>query len=479
MLYDRLYDYSKKGVVPMHMPGHKRNTALLGDALPYGVDITEIDGFDDLHDMRGVLKETAELAARLYRCAAAYPLVNGSTGGILAAVYGACRPGDTVIMARNCHKSVYNAALINRLKPAYILPETDETTGISGSVTPEQVEKALEQNPEAKLVVVTSPTYEGVVSDIGGICLSAHRRGVPVLVDAAHGAHLGFSGFFPPDAIGCGADLAVVSLHKTLPALTQSALALYNSKIVDESRFRAALSVYQTSSPSYVLLSSVDACVRLLFKDGINLFEYYVENIRAFDERVKALHKLKAACHGADGLSEHPSFFGFDPGKLAIVTRGASLDGKALTGPALLERLRTRYAIELEMASAGYAVAMTSVCDGADAFRRLSDALLDIDGRSGTSDGGAVPPHSSGLPVMAVTPGEADGLQGEFRPLAEAEGRMSLEYVWAYPPGIPLVVPGEVIGSGIIEQVRQLAGAGVAVKSTRGAVPQSVYCAAR
>ena len=179
MLYDMLSDYNSSGMTPFHMPGHKRNAALLGDGLPYGLDITEIDGFDDLHDPHGVLRELSELTARLFGCRSAFPLVNGATGGILAAVRSAAGTGDTVVMARNCHKAVFNAVLLGRLKPVYLLPETDGPTGLCGSVTPEAVRKALEENPGAKLVVVTSPTYEGVVSDIEGICAQAHRRRVP------------------------------------------------------------------------------------------------------------------------------------------------------------------------------------------------------------------------------------------------------------------------------------------------------------
>jgi arginine/lysine/ornithine decarboxylase len=467
MLYDLLSEYNNSSVTPFHMPGHKRNAALLGDGLPYSIDVTEIDGFDDLHDPRGVLKELSDLAARLYGCRRAFPLVNGATGGILAAIRCAAGSGDTVVMARNCHRSVYNAVLLGHLKPAYLLPEIDARSGVCGSITPAQVAGALDEHPSARLVIVTSPTYEGITCDIAGICDAAHRRNVPVLVDAAHGAHLGFSEAFPPSAVRCGADIAVVSLHKTLPALTQCALALLNSDRLDESRFQANLSIYQTSSPSYVLLSSIDRCVRLLLEEKDRLFGEYAGNLTSFSESVTGLKRLKLLCHGADTVKDHPAFYGFDPGKLVVVTRGT-----ALSGPALLARLRSSYRLELEMAAPEYVIAMTSVCDGPDAFDRLSNALLEIDGVAGAADGSTAPATLIGLPVQAMTPGEAESLRGEALPLHASAGQMSLEYVWAYPPGVPFLVPGEIISASVIEQIDLLAGAGLNVKSTTGMLPR-------
>ena len=470
MLYEKLLDYNKSGNLPFHMPGHKRNTAFLGDGLPYGIDITEIGGFDDLHDPCSILKDLSGRAARLYGCQAAFPLVNGSTGGLLAAVRCLTRPGDTIIMARNSHKAVYNAVMLNHLKPAYILPETDASSGISGSISADQVSSSIGLNPDSKLVIITSPTYEGVVSDIRGICAAAHRHNIPVLVDAAHGAHLGFSRYFPPDPSGEGADIAVVSLHKTLPALTQSALALVNSGRVDTRRLQAELSIFQTSSPSYVLLSSIDACVELLHRDKDRMFGAYECNLRAFTERVSDLKKLRVLWHGADKPAEHPAFFAFDPGKLVIVTRGTSL-----TGPALLESLRGSYGIELEMALSDYAVAMTSLCDTPEALNALAEALCAIDDRAAPAEGRAERPDESRLLAMALSPGDAAGLSGEALPLEASEGRLALDFVWAYPPGIPLLVPGEIIDGALVRHIGALRSAGVSVKSARGDPPGSIY----
>jgi arginine/lysine/ornithine decarboxylase len=464
MLYEALDYYAKKGVAPFHMPGHKRNTRLLGKDLPYGIDITEIDGFDNLQDPRGILKAISSRAASLYGGGKAYLLVNGGTGGILAAVKSAAKAGDTIVMARGCHKSVYDAVGLFGLRPVYLMPETD-ACGVSGSIRPEQVRSALDAHPDASLVVVTSPTYEGVVSDIAGIADIAHRRNIPVLVDAAHGAHLGFSDVFPPSAVQGGADLVVTSLHKTLPALTQCALALSSGKRVEPGRLRAAVSIFQTSSPSYVLLSSIDRCVELLETGGTCLFERYEKNLRAFDEQIKGLKKLRVLCHGADHASRHGRFFSFDPGKLVILTRGAGL-----TGVELAALLRAEHRVELEMAGPDYAVAMTSICDEDGQYKRLADALHAVDAAPKTKIVKRLPVFPV-LPSMRLTPSEAAGYKGVFTELRRSAGRISLEYVWAYPPGIPFLVPGELVTDELVEYIDALVFDGVALKSTRRRLP--------
>ena len=471
MLYELLSEYNRKDVVPMHMPGHKRNTAMLGDALPYGIDITELDGFDNLHDAHGILKVTAELASRLYGSKQSFPLINGSTGGILAGVRSAVRYGDTVIMARNCHKSVFNAIELCGLKPIYLMPDIDAASCVCGSIRPVQVEQAISENPDAKLVIITSPTYEGVVSDIRTICDIAHRRKIPVLVDAAHGAHFGFSEYFPPSPVFCGADIVITSLHKTLPALTQCALAHISGNLIDENRLASELTVFQTSSPSYVLLSSIDHCLRLLDSGKAALFDTYADNLRAFDRRISRIGMLKVLCHGSDTLKNHECFFAYDPGKIVVSTRHTNLKGYELA-----QLLRSRYRIELEMASSDYALAMTSICDGWDALMLLIGALLDADRNAKRTTCSDKPLYLPVLPRQRMTAAEAAGMTGGWRPLDEAAGMMSLEYVWAYPPGIPFIAPGEMIDSIVIDFFRQATAAGVALKSTKGRVPTEIYC---
>ena len=471
MLYGKLIEYTRGGVYPMHMPGHKRNADFFPPncALPYGVDITEIDGFDNLHDPRGVLKETADLAAGLYGSGRAFPLVNGSTAGILAAVGVCAGRGCKILMARNCHMSVYNAVALFGAIPVYLMPKTDAASGVACAISPADAESALQNNPDTKLVIITSPTYEGVISDVGAISDIAHSYGIPLLVDEAHGAHLGFSQRFQGGSVRAGADISVMSLHKTLPALTQCALLHVCGERVDTDELARLLAVFQTSSPSYILMASIDYCIRLLLRDKERLFCEYERNLNRFSDEVSSLKNLGALCCGTDSLKKHPGFFAFDPGKLVIITGKTLLSGKSLT-----ERLRTEYKIELEMAAPGHAVVMTSICDSRDGFCRLAEALRAIDADVQPTAATGVP-DCFPLPVQATAPGDALLRGGEFVPLNEAAGRISLEYVLAYPPGIPVITPGEVIDTDIIAYITWLTGADIGLKSTKGRLPQYFY----
>ena len=374
MLYDKLKEYSAGGTYPMHMPGHKRNPASMPPGLPFDIDITEIQGFDDLHEPRGDLRETAELAARLYGSDRAFLLVNGSTVGILAAVGALASRGEKILVAGKSHRSVGNAASLFGLLPARLPPAIDGQSGVPCSIDPKAVKSALDRDPGIRLVVITSPSYEGVVSDIGAIAAVARERGVPLLVDGAHGAHLGFYPGFPESPVRAGADVAVMSLHKTLPALTQCSLLHVCSGRADADEIKRLLSVLQTSSPSYVLMASADHCLRLLTADGERLFSAYARNLERFRDGIRPLKRLRVL--GQAGFGPAPGFYALDPGKIVIVTKDTPLSGFQLA-----DVLRAEFKIELERACADYAIAMTSICDSIEGFDRLAEALLEIDGR--------------------------------------------------------------------------------------------------
>jgi len=358
----------------MHMPGHKRNPAFMPPGRPFDIDITEIQGFEDLNEPSGDLRETAELAAQLYGSDRAFLLVNGSTVGILAAIGALASRGEKILVAGNSHRSVENAASLFGLLPVRIHPAIDEHSGVPFSVDPKEVKSELERDPGIRLVVVTSPSYEGVVSDVGAISAMARERGVPLLVDAAHGAHLGFSPGFPESPVLAGADVVVMSLHKTLPALTQCSLLHVCSGRANAEEIRRLLSVLQTSSPSYVLMASMDHCLRLLASDGERLFSAYARNLERFGDEIRPLKRLRIL--GKTGSDAGPGFFALDPGKVVIATRGT-----ALSGVLLADILRTEFMIEPELACDDYAIAMTSVCDTAEGLGRLAKALLTIDAR--------------------------------------------------------------------------------------------------
>ncbi|MCL2153402.1 MAG: aminotransferase class I/II-fold pyridoxal phosphate-dependent enzyme [Oscillospiraceae bacterium] len=372
MLYDKIKEYTKSGAYPMHMPGHKRNAGRLPPGLPYDIDITEIQGFDDLYNPVGILRETADLAAKLYGSSKAFLLVNGSTVGILAAIGAHCDRGEKVLITSTSHRSVYNATALFGLETIQIPPEIDETTGIPRSVDPASVESALKKDDGIKLVVATSPTYEGVISDIGSIARAAHTRGIPLIVDSAHGAHLGFSPGFPGSTVRAGADVVIMSLHKTLPALTQCSLLHICGDLANARETARLLSVLQTSSPSYVLMASIDSCLRLLASEKDELFGNYARNLDRFRYDIQNLKNLYVPF--GKPKSSNPGFFDFDPGKIIIVTKNTSLNGFMLA-----DLLRNKYMIEPELATADYVVAMTSVCDSSEGFSKLANALVEID----------------------------------------------------------------------------------------------------
>jgi len=374
MLYDKLKENANSGIYPMHMPGHKRNLEFMPHDLPCDIDITEIHGFDDLHNPHGILSETSKLAAELYGSREAFLLVNGTTVGILAAIGACAKSGDKILAVSNCHWSTPNAAKLFGLDIVCIPAKIDEVSGVPVSVSSLAVEAALRQNPEIKLVVITSPTYEGVVSDVTSIAEVVHNAGGLLIIDGAHGAHLGFSEAFPKNATVLGADIVVMSLHKTLPALTQCSLLHICDDSVDVAAIKELLSVLQTSSPSYMLMASIDSCLRLLKSDGVKLFNSYEQNLKLFDVQIKELKKLSVLCHGNHPLC--PGFYGFDPSKIVIITKNTGLCSEELA-----EILRTEYKIEIERVCDDYVIAMTSICDTTEGFTRLAGALNSISSR--------------------------------------------------------------------------------------------------
>lgn len=428
-LYKKLKEYGKSGVCPMHMPGHKRKTGICA-----AIDITEIDGFDNLSCPTGILKELSDECAAVYGADLGLISVNGSTGSIFGAIFGTCRRGDKIIMARNCHKAVYNAVNFLELNAVYVFPDYDDN-GIAEEISPQKLERAVEENKDAKLVVLTSPTYEGVISDVAAVCEIAHSNNIPVFVDAAHGAHLKFAHL--PDPIECGADIAAVSLHKTLPAMTQCGLLLVRGERVSHNDIAEKIRMFMTSSPSYVLLASVCDCIDFLKRGSKKAFIDYKKNLDLFYNRAQSLEKLKIKTDGG---------FCFDRGKIVILTDETNISGKKLA-----EILRTDYKIELEMAYDNYALAMTTVCDGEENFARLWEALEKIDTTLEITK-----KEKRRYPEPQKVTEYSENLSFEFIKNDEAEGRICADFIWAYPPGVPIIAPGEMIDENTVEYLKSV-----------------------
>ena len=445
MLDRRLEEYAQSNIYPFHMPGHKRKWRTAAD--PYAIDITEIDGFDNLHHAEEVLKDAQERAAELYGSKQAYYLVNGSTCGLLAAIGAACRRRGSILVARNCHKAVYHGIYMQELTAHYVYPKIN-AYGIACAVTPEQIEKELSQHPDVDAVLLTSPTYEGVVSDIARIAELVHAHGIPLIVDEAHGAHFGLTEaeVFPDSAVHCGADLVVQSLHKTLPSYTQTALLHVCSDRVPQKRVEQFLDIYETSSPSYILMAGMERCIRYMRESGAQELCRFRERLDRFGSRMAALRRLKLI--GRADFSKKQAF-GFDASKLLLYTGNAGITGKAL-----YDMLLQDYGLQMEMAAGNYVLAMTSLMDTDDGFERLEAALLEIDARLSQKSPDSVTAVSTSENVsqfaQLYTPQEqvctiAEALDSaqEAVELKNATGRIVSDYIYLYPPGIPLLAPGE------------------------------------
>ncbi len=433
MLYDKLKNNKR---LPFHMPGHKRNIKLLGNKFPYDIDITEIDGFDNLHSPDSIIKEIEDKAKEKYECDNSFILVNGSTVGILAGILATVKQGNTVLIARNCHKSVYNGIELAGAKAEYILPELDEY-GILKAVAPDELDEKIRLfNP--KLVVITSPTYEGVNSDIEKLCEITHKYNIPLMLDAAHGAHyVGYAKY---------ADITVMSLHKTMPALTQCALAHVNGHLVNPEEYRIKLSMLETSSPSYILMSSVEECLEL------NLDYWTFINKR--DKLLKECKKLR-----------HLELIDYDISKLVVFCGYSNINGVKLA-----EKLRNEYNIEVEMAAKNYVVLILTACDDFKNYKLLRKALFQIDDNLKSEE--YISDKLPQLPQKSTKKIENKKLLN----FDAASGNVCAEYIWAYPPGIPIIVPGEIISKEIISYINDSLKSGVNIQSTYSELPRKICC---
>ena len=457
-IYDKLKDYSDSDYYGFHMPGHKRNLDMLKSTVPYKIDITEIEGFDDLHHAEGILKEAQIRAARIYHADVTHFLINGSTVGILSAIAGVTKKGDTILVARNCHKSVYHAIYMNELNPVYLYPEFNHCAQLNTEVSVDDVREALDKYPSIRAVVIVSPTYDGVVSDVEAIAEAVHEKGIPLIVDEAHGAHFGFHPYFPQNANTRGADIVIHSLHKTLPALTQTALLHINGSLASRKGVREYLRMLQSSSPSYVLMSSIDSCIDMLENRRKELFDPYVKMLEKMRGRLRQLKRLE--------LVETENF---DRSKIVISVRHADMSSKRL-----YRILLNEYHLQMEMVAGTYILAMTSIGDTEDGMERLARALKEIDAqadermRSGncleetpTIIGASLPRpevvyNSSVMENMLdeAAISAVPGSKVRRLPWRDSVGYISTEYAYLYPPGSPLIVPGERVSQEAVDMLQ-------------------------
>lgn len=437
-IYHALRQYSASGTVPFHMPGHKLGKGIpkeLADDL-LSLDVTEIPGTDNLHYAEGIIREAQELAARAFGADRTFFLVNGSTTGIHAMIMTACRPGDKLLVARDCHKSVWAGLMLGGVEPVYLAPEIDVDFGIPSVLSPGMVERGFDACPEAVGILLTRPSYYGICSDLEAICRIAHGRGKLVLVDEAHGAHLAFSSRLPGSAMALGADICVQSAHKTLPALTQSAYLHVRENRIEVDKLKFYLSVLQTSSPSYVLMAYLDIARWLMEVDGEMQLEAVLDAVEDFEK------KMNAACSRIRMLhSRHVPAGQHDGTRLVLNFRDAGISGfEADT------LLRKHYKIQVEMSDAHNIVCICTAADTGMHLQSLLESVLAIEKEYGGAEQKAdIHIGQYKIPRIAISPAQILHTQGEKVLLQKAAGRISLRTITPYPPGIPVICPGEII----------------------------------
>lgn len=442
-LWEQIEKLHKSDMLPLHMPGHKRSDRISPLAEVYAHDITEIDGFDDLHHPTGMIKEMCDRAAGIYGAAHAWISVNGSTAANEVAILSVCDPGDIIIMPRASHRSVYYAVEMGGLNPWYISTSRFDETSIYFPPTPDEIRGALRACPDCRCVVITSPTYEGLCADIPAIARIVHEAGAILIVDSAHGAHITDM----PDA-----DIRIVSLHKMLPAPTQTALLLLGKDAlkrgVRPDRISHYMDVFVSSSPSYVLMAGVDACL-----------EYMETSFKSDLERMKGvLTTLRSGCEDLLFIDISPITEESDPFKVVILTKAGVLGGAEI-----YRILREKYHIQCELKGAGFALALFSVMDDEKAAKRLSDALQDIERELNErmeSGQMTIPSHgprqpdmyADHIPISMMTPSAAVRAEHETAAFDEdLIGHISAGYVCIYPPGVPVIAPGEMIDKAVVD----------------------------
>ncbi|MHB1126643.1 MAG: aminotransferase class I/II-fold pyridoxal phosphate-dependent enzyme [Bacillota bacterium] len=452
-IFDAVQEYINSGIIPFHVPGHKQGRGLpelrdyVGDRI-LAMDLTCLPDLDNICNPLGVIREAEDLTAEAFGADHAYFLVNGTTSGIQAMIMSVCQPGDKIILPRNAHKSALGGLILSGATPVYIEPQLNRDFGISMGVTPDQVEAALNRHPEAKAVFVVNPNYYGTAPDIRRIVEIAHRRGVPVIVDEAHGAHFSFHPDLPVSAMKAGADMSASSAHKLLGSMTQSSFLLLREGLVSSGRVKSVLNLTQTTSPSYILLCSLDVARKQIATQGKELLEQTLQLTRQIREELRYLEGITLLGEETIG---HPGCFALDPTKITINVQGLGLSGYEME-----KILRRNYRIQVELSDLYNLIVLITIADTQETAACLLAAFQDIVNQRPLKNVIKYCPPLPDIPEPTLSPRGAFNSDTHSIPLVDAEGEISAEAIMAYPPGIPLLCPGETITRSVIEYINVL-----------------------
>lgn len=447
-LLDAMNDYQTNRVVKFDVPGHKggRGNKALSDFLGERClknDVNSMKPLDNLCHPVSVIKEAQELAADAFGAENAFFIVNGATGAVQAMVMSVCKSGEKIILPRNVHRSAINALVVCGAVPVYVNPGINKELGIPLGMTAEEVEQAILENPDAKAVLVNNPTYYGICSDLKRIVDIAHKHGLLVLCDEAHGTHFYFGEGLPVNGMAAGADMAAVSVHKTGGSLTQSAMLLMG-KGVNADYVRQVINLTQTTSASYLLMVSLDLARQNLAMRGREFYAKTVEFAEYARGEINAIGGYYAfggeLCNGRD-------FFAFDNTKLSVHTRAMGL-----AGIEVYDLLRDEYDIQIEFGDIGNILAIITGGDRALEIERLVSALSEIKRLYGRSPAGLYD-HEYINPTVDLPPQKAFYANRISLPIEQTAGRICGEFVMCYPPGIPILAPGERITRDILDYI--------------------------
>lgn len=448
-IFEALERYKSMRIVPFDVPGHKRGkgnpelTKFLGEKC-LTVDVNSMKPLDNLCHPVSVIKEAEELAARAFGAQHAFFMVNGTTSAVQSMIMSVCKHGDKIIMPRNVHRSAINALIISGAVPVYVNPSINKQLGIPLGMSVADVKKAIEQNPDAKAVLVNNPTYYGICSDLRTITKLAHQHGMKVLVDEAHGTHFYFGENLPVSAMAAGADMAAVSMHKTGGSLTQSSFLLSNHPDLHQGYIRQIINLTQTTSGSYLLLSSLDLSRRNLALHGKEIFARVKELAQYAREEINKLGGFYAF---SSELIDGDAIFDFDTTKLSVHTRDIGL-----AGIEVYDLLRDEYDIQIEFGDIGNILAIISVGDNMFVMERLISAMAEIK-RIYQKDKAGMYDHEYINPEVVMTPQEAFYAAKRAMPIEQSAGQICSEFVMCYPPGIPILAPGERITQEILDYI--------------------------
>ena len=448
-IYEALKEYRAKRIVPFDVPGHKMGrgnpelTEFLGREC-MTVDVNSSKPLDNLCHPVSVIRDAEELAADAFHAEHAFLMVGGTTSAVQSMILSVCKRGDKIILPRNVHKSAINALVLCGAIPVYVNPEVNAQLGISLGMEVSQVEKAMDENPDAVAVLVNNPTYYGICSDLRTIVKKAHARGMKVLADEAHGTHLYFGRNLPVSGMAAGADMAAVSMHKSGGSLTQSSLLLIGPN-VHQGYVRQIINLTQTTSGSYLLMSSLDISRRNLAQRGRQIFHQVADMAEYAREEINAIGGYYA--FGKE-LVNGDSVFDFDITKLSVHTLDIGL-----AGIEVYDILRDEYDIQIEFGDIGNILAYLSIGDRPQELERLVSALAEIRRRYQT-DGSGLMNQEYIAPEVVTSPQEAFYADKRSVRLEDSVGQVCSEFVMCYPPGIPILAPGERITAEILDYIR-------------------------